>query len=249
MGKIVAIGGGEIGKPGYPVETTEIDIEIIRLSGKTNPSLLFIPTATSDSARYCQLIRDHFGAKLGCRIDVLYLVKEKPGLREIENKILSSDIVYVGGGNTLRMMKSWRKNGVGSILGEAHRRGIVLSGLSAGAICWFKYGSSDSMKFKKPEAGLIRVRGLGFFNAVFCPHYDVEEDRKPHFRELMLKVSEVGIALDNCCALEIVDDKWRIITSRSTANAYRVYRDKGRIYEDILEKKQEYMPMEVLLAK
>ncbi len=77
MGKIVAIGGGEIGRPGYPVETTVIDNEIIRQTGKTNPHLLFIPTASSDSTSYYEVVKKHFGDDLGCFTDVLYLIGEK----------------------------------------------------------------------------------------------------------------------------------------------------------------------------
>ena len=82
MGKIVAIGGGEIGRPGYPVETTVIDKEIIRLTGKTNPHLLFIPTASSDSTSYYEVVKKHFGDDLGCFTDVLYLIGgKKPVLK------------------------------------------------------------------------------------------------------------------------------------------------------------------------
>ena len=76
MKKIVVIGGGEIGRPGYPVETTKIDKEIIKLTGKKKPKLLFIPTASSDSELYVRCINKHFGKLLGCKIDVLYLIKE-----------------------------------------------------------------------------------------------------------------------------------------------------------------------------
>ncbi|MEK7354130.1 MAG: Type 1 glutamine amidotransferase-like domain-containing protein, partial [Chloroflexota bacterium] len=170
MGKIVAIGGGEIGRPGHPIETTEIDEEIIRLSGKSKPRLLFIPTAGSDSETYYEAVRNHFGG-MSCKVDVLYMLANKPSKKEIEDKIFSSDIIYVGGGNTLKMMIAWRKLGVDVILAEAYRRDIVLSGVSAGAICWFRYGSSDSRKFANPDAGLIKISGLNFINALCCPHY------------------------------------------------------------------------------
>jgi dipeptidase E len=101
MGKIIAICGGEIGRPGTKVETNAIDKEIIKLSGKKNPLLLFIPTASSDSESYYEVVKKHFGKKLGCRTDVLYLIKDKNTKTEIRNKILSADIIYVGGGDTL----------------------------------------------------------------------------------------------------------------------------------------------------
>jgi dipeptidase E len=96
--KIVAIGGGEIGRLGYQVETVSIDQETIRLTGKTNPRLLFIPTASGDSVGYYETIKKYFGDKLGCRTDVLYLLKSVPDVSEIRSKIKRTDIIYVGGG-------------------------------------------------------------------------------------------------------------------------------------------------------
>ena len=178
MKKIIAIGGGEIGRPGHPIETTSIDKEIIKLTGKKNPKLLFIPTASSDSELYSEAVKNHFGNRLGCKIDVLYLIKEKLSKKEIKEKIFKSDIVYVGGGNTLKMLNLWKKKGVDIILKSALKKGIVLSGLSAGGICWFGKGSSDSRRFYDSKGKIIKIGGLNFVPALFCPHYDVEEDRR-----------------------------------------------------------------------
>lgn len=249
MGKIVAIGGGEIGRQGYPVETIEIDKQVISLSGKSKPRLLFIPTASSDSELYCDTAKRHFGARLGCEVDILYLIANKPVSKDIEEKILSSDIIYVGGGDTLKMMIAWRKHGVDIALDKAYRRDIILSGLSAGATCWFKYGSSDSRKLVDPSAGLIKIRGLNFINALYCPHYNTEEYRTPHLKELMKKTSGVAVAVDNCCAIEILQDKYRIITSRSNANAYKVYYRKGEFHEESIEQKKEFSSIETLLSE
>ncbi len=249
MKKIIAIGGGEIGRPGHPVETTKIDKEIIRLSGKKNPKLLFIPTASSDSSGYYQTIFKHFGEKLNCRTDVLYLINNKLTKKEIENKILKSDIVYVGGGNTLKMMMLWRKLNVDKILIKAYEKGIVLSGLSAGSVCWFKYGNSDSRSFNNPKADLIKVKGLGLIDALHCPHYDVEKNRKKGLKKMMEKTKEVAIAMDNCCAIEIIDDKYRIISSKKTANAYKVYWKDNKYYETIIKQVKEFKPLKELTIK
>src|SRR5271170_3341968 len=104
---IVAIGGGNIRTRG----TAPIDREIIRLSNKKNPKLLFVPTASSDSERYWKHVQEYFGNFLKCKTDVLFLVKNRPSKEQIRKKIRSADIIYVGGGNTLQMMRLWRRLG------------------------------------------------------------------------------------------------------------------------------------------
>ncbi len=249
MQKIIAIGGGEIGRPGYPVETTEIDKEIIKLTGKKNPKLLFIPTASSDSESYFEVVKKHFGDKLGCKTDVLYLIKGKLNKKEIKKKILKSDIIYVGGGDTLNMMKIWKKNSVDKILKEAYRKGIVLCGLSAGSICWFKWGNSDSRKFTNPNAELIKVSGLGLVNALHCPHYNFEKYRKADLKKMMRRTSCVAIAIDNCCAIEIIDNKYRIISSKPSANGYKVYWKGNKYCEEVIKKEKEFKSLSGLLRK
>ncbi len=249
MKKIVAIGGGEIGRPGFPIETTSIDKEIIRLTKKKHPLLLFLPTASGDSESYFSVVEKYFGKKLKCRVDVLYLTKNDLSLRQIKGKILSADIIYVGGGNTLKMIRIWKKLGVDKILKVAHEKGIVLSGLSAGAICWFKYGNSDSLKIKNPKAPLIRVSGLNFIPALFCPHYDFEKHRRPELKKMMFKKSEIAIAIDNRCAIEIIDDAYRIISSKDSAKAYRVFWSKNKFIHEVIPKSKKFRTVGSLLDK
>jgi dipeptidase E len=232
--KIVAIGGGEIGRPGYKIETEDIDKEIIRLTGKKHPKVLFLPTASGDSKSYYSVVQDYYGKRLGCKTDVLYLFEQSPSVQEMREKVFGSDIVYVGGGNTLRMLKLWRRRGLDSILREALDRDIVLSGLSAGAVCWFETANSDSLKFKDKKAPLIRVKGLGFLPNMCCPHYDSEAGRKPSLRRMIKKYGGVSIALDNCSAIEVVDEQYRIITSSRQARAYKVFRRDGKVMEEVL---------------
>src|SRR5579859_5078426 len=130
---IVAIGGGVIRTRG----TASIDREIIRLTNKKYPRLLFIPTASSDSERYWKHVQEYFGGFLKCKTDVLLLLGGRVSKRDIEKKIRWADIVYVGGGNTLLMMRVWRRLGVDELLKSAYENGTVLSGISAGSICWF----------------------------------------------------------------------------------------------------------------
>ncbi len=249
MGKIIAIGGGEIGRPGFPVETTKIDKEIIKLTRKKNPKLLFIPTASGDSESYYGVIKKHFGKRLGCKTDVLYLIKNKISKKEIEEKIFKTDIIYVGGGNTLKMMQVWEKMGVDKILKQAQKNGIVLSGVSAGSVCWFKSGNSDSKKMIDPKADYLKISGLGLINALHCPHYNIEKARKPSLKNMMKKEPGVAIAIDNCCAIKIVDDKYQIISSKPKAKAYRVFWKNGEYYQIEIRKEKELLPVSGIIKK
>jgi len=166
---IVAIGGGEIRTRG----TAPIDREIIRLTRKKHPKLLFIPTASSDSERYWKHVQEYFGGFLKCKTDVLFLITEQISPNEIGRKIRWADIIYAGGGNTLQMMRVWRRVGVDKLLKSAYEKGTVLSGISAGAICWFDSGHSDSMSFTNPKNWkYINVKGLGLIRGIHCPHYN-----------------------------------------------------------------------------
>ena len=246
MGKIVAVGGGSIGHGDRPLETTEIDQEIVRLSEKRRPRLLFIPTASLDSPDYVAGAEEHFGGRLGCRVEALCLYADRPSKRESARRVREADIIYVGGGNTLRMMRLWKPLGVSEMLRRAYRRGAIMCGVSAGAICWFRHGCSDSRKFSNPEAGLIRVSGLGLVDALVCPHYDAEKDRRPGMRRIMARTPGIGIALDNCAALEFVDGRYRVVTSSEGAKAYRVWREGGRVREEELEGSRRWREWEGL---
>jgi dipeptidase E len=227
---IVAIGGGVIRTRG----TAAIDREIIRLSGKKNPRLLFIPTASSDAERYCRRVDNYFGKFLKCRTDYLLLMRGRPSKQEIRSKILSADIIYVGGGNTLQMMRIWRRLGVDKLLRLAYKRGIVLSGISAGAICWFESGHSDSMSFYNPKKWeYINVKGLGIVKGVFCPHYNGMTrgvPRRREFRDMIRNMKAVGIAVENNCAVVVTDGRFcRLVRSKDNARAYKVVAARGKI--------------------
>jgi dipeptidase E len=236
---IVAIGGGEIRTRG----TAAIDREIIRLSGKKNPKLLFIPTASSDSERYWRRIPKYFGKFLKCKTDVLFLIKEKLSKAQIAAKIRWADIIYVGGGNTLLMMRVWRRLGVDKLLKSAYESGTVLSGISAGSICWFDSGHSDSMSFYNPRKWkYINVRGLGLIKGIHCPHYNSMTrgvPRRKDFRDLIRRTGGTGIAIENNCAIVFLDGRFhKVIRSKSYARAYKVYKSAGEVIsEQISEEK------------
>ncbi len=249
MRKIVAIGGGSIGFGAAKPEVMSISREIIRLSGKKVPRLLFIPTASSDDKAYVRAVQNHFGNKLGCRVDSLFLLKQPPKYSEIAKKIRIADIIYVGGGNTLLMINRWKKLGVVGLLKQAEKKGKVLCGPSAGAICWFRQGNSDSRKFHNPKAKLIKVTGLGLIDALACPHYDVEKDRRPELKEMMLKPPGVAIAIDNCAALEVMGEKYRVAISKPKAGVYKVYWSDRKYFQEKLPHDKVWRPLSRLLAK
>ena len=250
MGIIVAIGGGENGRSGYPYETGKIDREIVKLSGKKRPKLLFIPPPSKFEQSYFTVIKKNF-SKLVSIVNPLYL-SEGHTKTELRKKILGADIIYVGGGNTLQMMKMWRKTGIDKMLIAAYKKGVVLSGLSAGSICWFRSGLSDSRRLNNPKAPLIKIKGLGIINAIHCPHYDDEKGtnkgRKKDFKEIMKKTSGVGIGIDECCALVIEGKNCRLVNSKKGAGAYKVFWSKGKFHhEKITENNQ--IPIDILISK
>ena len=243
--KIVAIGGGEL----KMLETSAIDQRIIELTGKTRPKAFFIPTASGDPDGYVETFEACYGKHFGCQTRTLKLIQNPPAFEEMSALVLDSDLIYVGGGNTYRMMKIWRRLKLDTVLAEAVARGIVLSGLSAGAICWFKYGHSDSRSFSSSvERDYIRVSGLGFINAVYCPHYH-HEGREDSFAAMMAKRGGIGIACDNNAAIEIVGDHYRVLTSAPNAKAYKLFKRKGRAIVTELPQDSKYIPLGNLLSR
>jgi dipeptidase E len=116
--KIVAIGGGEMGEG----QTLAIDQRIVELTGASWPNALFIPTASSDSSDYAAIFSRIYGETLGCNVDVLSLLNDPPSHERIAEMIRGADLIYVGGGNTLKLMRRWRKLGVDDLLREAAAR-------------------------------------------------------------------------------------------------------------------------------
>ena len=172
---------------------------------------------------------------------------------EIKTKILSSDIIYVGGGNTLKMMRRWRFLGVDKLLKIAWEKGIVLCGVSAGSICWYESGHSDSMSYYNPNHwDYINVKGLGFIKGIHCPHYDsatLGVKRKSKFQNMMQKIDGFGIAIQDNCAIEYINDKFRVLTSKPHAKAFKVYKQHGTIIETEIEKSVRLIRLSQLYTK
>jgi len=223
MGKLVCIGGGEIPriKNGIqlPYQTREIDEEIVRISEKENPKLLFIGTASSNSYDYFLVIKDIF-EKLGCTVSNLDLLKDDIDMEQVKENILNTDIIYIGGGNTKFMLEKWRECGLDKILKQAYEKNIVLSGLSAGSYCWFKYNYD-------------LIEGLGLIDAINCVHYNIKDkESKNKFYNIIKDKNMIGYAIDNCVALEFIDNQVKVIKSDKKMHAYKV----EYLNKDIIEK-------------
>lgn len=227
LGRIIAIGGGEIGRPGTEIETEVIDKYIIATAEKPRPALLFLPTASNDNSGYSDVVRSYFGSRLGCAVRVLNLISDNPTPEVIRNEIENSDIIYVGGGNTQLLMQTWKSSGIIPLLKEALEKGKTLSGVSAGAVCWFKYAFSDYKSFSKPESKTytrLECTSIIPYDLIISPHQIREPDRLSQLKQDIKKKGGVGIAIDDFAALEIVGDSFRVIRARAGVTARRVTR-------------------------
>ena len=228
-------------------QTLSIDQSIVQQVKRKSPKVLFIPTASEDNAEYCEAFRKQYEERLACSVQELLLYRDRPSNRKIQMLIAQSDIIYVGGGNTLRMMNLWRQLGVDKALDKARKRGAILCGLSAGSICWFRQGNSDSRKFKdETNKTLIKVTGLNYADLLICPHYDVEKHRQPALKTMMKTTKGVAVALENCAALHIKDDQYRILASKKYKKAYLIYWKRGEYVKQALTSSDSFQPLSEL---
>jgi len=210
---IVGLGGG-----GDTTEQSDRLYEyILGLTGKERPRLLFIPTAAKESDLYIVWFYEQFVR----RADASHLATFPWPPADLRDVILSQDAICVGGGNTANMLAIWRVHGIDELLREAWENGVVLWGASAGMICWFEAGVTDSFG---PE--LDGLDCLGFLPGSACPHYDGEERRRPRYRELIDGGFPEGVAADDGVGIHYVGTKIaELVTCRPGAAAYRVTRD------------------------
>ena len=214
MKAIIPIGGGDI-----PFTTTAIDKYIISLANIEKPKVLFIPLASGDFAPYIEKFTSYY-SDLGCDVDVLKLTcTDNDNL--IRSKIFTANIVYIGGGNTAKMMRIFKRCKVNEYLIQAYEKGIILTGLSAGAMAYFTNGYSDSNRSTNPDASLTLVKCLNIIPYCFCPHYN-DAERKS-FDEFVKVKNFEGLALEDNTALLYIDDKIQgIIKSDENAKAYLI---------------------------
>ena len=219
--QIIAIGGGGFGRnPGEGI----IEKYIINQSEEVRPKICFIPTATGDNEAYKVNFYSTF-SKLNCSPSHLDFFKRTPNLEEL---CLSQDIIFVGGGNTKSMLAVWKDWGLEKILKQAYDAGTIMCGVSAGAICWFEYGITDSW-----EDELKIINCLGFVQGSCCPHYDEEPQRKPSLNKFLYGGDiENCNAIDGGCALHMKDGVvYKSIVFAKKKNAYLVSIDDEEIIE------------------
>jgi dipeptidase E len=226
QGHIVAMGGG-----GFSSEPDNpgLDDFLLDLSGVSSPKVCFVGTATGDADSYALKFFETFSTRRRGVATRLHLFGRPDRAAEI---LSEQDVVYVGGGNTANMLAVWRLHGVDLLLREAWERGAVLGGVSAGAICWFHSGVTDSFG---PQ--LAPLEGcLDFVAGSFCPHYDSEPRRRPTFQALVADGRlPAGYAADDGAALHFAGtDLVEAVCSRPSAAAYRVAERDGTATEERL---------------
>mgnify|MGYP001250333255 CR=1 FL=1 len=221
-GQVIAIGGGGFGRSIY---NTKIDQYIINQCETKNPKVCFIPTASAEDKAYTVNFYAVY-SKRSCNPTHINFFQRTPKLDSIINK---QDIIFVGGGNTKSMLAVWKEWKLDKLLLKAYNRGAILCGVSAGAICWFKQGITDSW-----ASNLNVMDCLDFIPECCCPHYDGEADRRPSVHSMIEsgKISSC-LAVEDGAAIHYKDNK--LLTSVSfykNKKSYIVKKTESGIIEE-----------------
>jgi dipeptidase E len=219
--QIVAFGGG-----GFSMErdNTLLDDYVLGLADAERPRVCFLPTASGDADHYIVRFYRAFVANR-CEPSHVSLFRRDGGAADIHEHILSSDIVYVGGGSVVSLLGAWRAHGLDTTLRLAWEQGTVMCGVSAGSLCWFT--SALSAFHGAPQL----VEGLGLLPHSNCVHFDCEREREGAFRKHLLEGMCAGYAAEDGSALHFTGTKLNgVVTSRAKARAFRMRRtDSGRV--------------------
>ena len=223
MGQIIAIGGGGFGRnPNH----LKIEKYILNQSASDYPNICFVPTASAENPDYIKNFNTAFH-QLKCNTTVLSLFSRTPNLEKL---IMSQDIIYVGGGNTKSMLAVWRDWGLIDLIKKAYLKGALLCGVSAGAICWFQKGVTDSWG---NELKLLDCIGLIKDNG--CPHYNGEADRRPTVKSFLKKGKiDKCICIDDGAAIHYVDGEVKSGIDFDGGSVYNAYLLGNDFIEDKL---------------
>lgn len=225
--RILAIGGG-----GFLMEDglSPVDDYILKLTGKSNPKICFLPTPAGDRELFLAKFYAAYGQRK-CRPSHLTFFSPisagKIAVKEMQSQLLKKDAIFVSGGNTKAALAVWREFGIDVALRKALEAGVVLSGMSAGALCWFEFGHSDS------EGDLSVIKGLGFLSDSCAVHFDGEKKRRPALMKALQR-GEINnvLALDDCAAALFENGKLKqIISWKETASAYHFTTKNGAVKE------------------
>jgi len=220
---IVAMGGG-----GFSMEprNPRLDDFVLSLARrKRRPRVCFVGTASGDSDWY---IRRFYEAFPPSRATATHLTFFERNVRDLKSFVMDQDVIYVGGGSSANMLAVWRLHGLDKALRAAWNAGVVMAGISAGAICWFEDGLTDS--FGMPYRAL--GTGLGFVRGGCCPHYDGEKERRPVLMRLIKRGFPSTLALDDGAAAHFVGTRLvEVVSSRRKARAMRVELKRGTVVE------------------
>jgi dipeptidase E len=202
---------------------------VLDACGKAKPRVCFVPAASGDDVTYVARFYETY-VRLGAAPAVLRFFRRTP--QNLADFLSEYDVVHVGGGNTRSMLAVWKDWGFDRVLRDAWQRGVVMYGSSAGSICWFEQGVTDSL------AGALTVMpALGFLRGSHCPHYDGEPERRPAYEGFVgRKEIEAGYACDDGAAAHFIgSDLHAAISARPNANVYRVELSEGRVRSRTLE--------------
>jgi peptidase E len=211
---VIACGGRELFHPAL------IDY-VLSFAARKRPRVLLIPTASGDSAGY---VLTFYQQLAGRDLELSHLLLFDRTVLDVDGLIRDQDVVVVSGGNTANMLAIWRVHGVDRALRTAYDAGTVMTGWSAGALCWFEGGTTDSFT---PDLGPLRD-GLGFLAGSASPHYDSEERRPLVYAREIAAGLPPGIALDDGVAARYEDERLvEVVSGRDGGRAFRVDRDGG----------------------
>jgi dipeptidase E len=221
--QIVAFGGG-----GFSMEAGNplLDDYVLSLTGRARPKVCFLPSASGDADHYVvRFYREFTGAR--AEASHISLFRRHRGVLDVRSHLLAQDLIYVGGGSLVSLIGVWRAHGIDAVLREAWAAGVVLCGLSAGALCWF--ADALSAYYGAPE----RVEGLGLLPWSFTAHYDSEPERRERFHRSLEEGMRAGFAADDGAALHFAGPRLhRIVASRPGAGAYALRCDRGHVVEE-----------------
>jgi peptidase E len=212
---VIAVGGGMLlPRDGVPLHVSNA----LKLTGQPSPRLCVINTASGDDPGGILRFYER-AAGAGAQVSHLALFP-MPNVADPEDLLMSQDVIFVGGGSVANMMAVWRVHRIDEILRKAWQAGIVLAGSSAGGICWFEGGTTDSFGIKLRPF----TEGLGMLAGSFCPHYNSEAERRPLYQRLVADGTlPGGLACDDGAAAHYIDDTLaELIADRPGASAYRV---------------------------